>query len=239
MRTRLFIGAVGAIVLFACAKKAESAAAASAAPATAAAAAKPKPAFGPDSMPMTIDTALLKAADLGRIAGDSAAKVILIEISDFQCPYCKTFHDSTYAPLRREYIDNGKARMAYVNLPLRIHPNAWPAAEAAMCSSVQNTFWAMHDSIFNAQQRWESIARPDTMFARFAQSLRLDMPKYTSCTTGHATRPLIQSDAERANSAGITGTPMFLVGDSSIAGAYPIARFRQVLNANLAAPSRR
>jgi protein-disulfide isomerase len=227
MPARLALGTLLAAAIFACTKTAESA------PAIPAAGAPGAAAFGPDSMPLVMDTALLRAADIGRIAGDSAAKVVVLEISDFQCPYCKTFHDSTYARIRSEYIDNGKARIAYVNLPLRNHANAWPAAEAAMCASVQKQFWSMHDSLFNAQPRWENIRRADTMFTRFATSLKLDATKYSACIATHATRPLIQSDAERANSAGVSATPTFIIGDSVLAGAYPFPEFKRIIDANL------
>ena len=231
MTVRLALGALGAAVLIACAKTAESA--------TPATAAKPVATYGPDAQPVVMDTALLRKADLGRITGDSTAKIIVLEISDFQCPYCKTFHDSTYRAVRAAYIDNGKARMAYVNLPLRSHQNAWPAAEAAMCASAQGSFWTMHDSLFDAQERWGTIAKADTMFLRFASSMALDIKAFGSCQSTHATRPLIASDAERASSAGINGTPGFIIGDSLISGAYPFADFKRVIDANLASAARR
>ncbi len=227
MTVRLALGALVAAVLLACAKTAESATPADAAGA-------PKPAvYGPDAIPVAMDTALLRKADLGRIVGDSNAKVIVLEISDFQCPYCKSFHDSTYKLLRAAYIDNGKTRMAYVNLPLRSHQNSWPAAEAAMCASAQGKFWAMHDSLFDAQERWAVIAKPDTMFARFAGTLQLDTKQFGSCQSTHATRPLIASDAERSSTAGINGTPAFIIGDSLLSGAYPFPDFKRVIDANL------
>ncbi len=62
-------------------------------------------------------------------------------ISDFQCPYCKEFHDKTAAQVRKEFVQTGLARMAYIHFPLRIHPNAVPSAEASMCAGAQGKFW--------------------------------------------------------------------------------------------------
>jgi protein-disulfide isomerase len=233
MIARIALGTLLITALPACAKTAESAT-----PAKSATSVKPVATYGPDAIPVPLDTALLRKADLGRITGDSTAKVIVLEISDFQCPFCKTFHDSTYARVRTAYVDNGKARMAYVNLPLRMHQNAWPAAEAAMCASAQGKFWIMHDSLFNAQDRWGTIAKPDTMFSRFARTMALDSSAFGSCQQQHSTRPLIASDAERAGSAGITGTPAFIIGDSLLSGAYPFPDFQRVIDANLASPRR-
>jgi protein-disulfide isomerase len=236
MPVRLLIGVVAASVLLACTRTAESAT--PAASAGTAAVTNAGLTYGPDKIAVALDTALLRKADLGRIVGDSAAKVIVLEISDFQCPYCKGFHDSTYAAVRAAYVDNGKARMAYVNLPLRMHQNAWPAAEAAMCASAQGKFWAMHDSLFNAQPRWGTIAKPDTMFSRFARSMSLNATMFDSCQASHTTRPLIASDADRASSAGISSTPAFIIGDSLLNGAYPFPDFKRVIDANLASPRR-
>ena len=233
MTARPVLGALLAAVLLACAKTAESAPASTATPS-----ASGVQKYGPDQIPVAMDTALLRKADLGRIAGDAAATVMVLEVSDFQCPYCKTFHDQTYPRVKAEYVDRGTARMAYVNLPLRSHQNAWPAAEAAMCASVQGKFWPMHDSLFLAQDRWAGITKPDTMFARFAGTLALDTKAYGACMTSHATRPLIASDAERSSNAGINGTPAFIIGDSLISGAYPFADFKRVLDATLAAAKR-
>lgn len=232
MTARLAIGALVAAVLSACSTKtAESAA-------PPAAATKAVATYGPDSVAVTMDTALLRKADAGRIAGDSTARLMVLEVSDFQCPYCKQFHEQTYGSLRSAYVESGKVRLAYVNLPLRSHKNAWPAAEAAMCASVQGKFWAMHDSLFRSQERWSEIAKADTMFRRFAGSMRLDAASFEACVSTHATRPLIASDAERSSGAGINGTPAFIIGDSLISGAYPFTEFKRVIDANLAAARR-
>jgi len=232
MTARLALGALMAAVLIGCTTKtAESAA-------PPAAAAKAAATFGPDSIPVAMDTALLRKADMGRIAGDSSARLMVLEVSDFQCPYCKQFHEQTYGALRTAYVESGKVRIAYVNLPLRSHRNAWPAAEAAMCASAQGKFWAMHDSLFTSQERWSEIARADTMFGRFARTMTLDASQFDTCVSTHATRPLIASDAERSSSAGINGTPAFIIGDSLLSGAYPFADFKRVIDANLAAARR-
>ncbi|HMH86433.1 MAG TPA: thioredoxin domain-containing protein, partial [Gemmatimonadaceae bacterium] len=85
-------------------------------------------------------------ADLARIQGSASAPVWVIEVSDFQCPYCKQWHDQTYAAFRDQYVNTGKVRLAYVNFPLASHVHAWPAAESAMCAGAQGKFWQMHDA---------------------------------------------------------------------------------------------
>ena len=65
-------------------------------------------------------------ADLARIQGSPTAPVWVIEVSDFQCPFCKEWHDQTYQKLRDEFVKTGKVRLAYINFPLAQHRNAWP-----------------------------------------------------------------------------------------------------------------
>src|SRR2546423_12623964 len=96
-------------------------------------------------------------ADLGRIQGSPDAPIWVIEVSDFQCPFCKEWHDQTYRAVLDQYVKTGQVRRAYVNFPLAIHANAWPAAAAAMWAGAQNKFWVMHDSLFASQARWETL----------------------------------------------------------------------------------
>jgi protein-disulfide isomerase len=185
-----------------------------------------------------IDTGIVARADDGRLAGREDATVWLIEISDFQCPYCKQWHDSTYPAIRRDYVDAGRIRMAYVNLPLTSHKHAQPAAEAAMCAAAQDKFWPVHDAIFDAQERWARL--PDAMpaFTDMARAAGVEMTAWQRCVQQHQTRDLIEADAGRAQRSGIGSTPSFIVGNQLIAGAYPLAVFRQVLDSALATAAR-
>src|SRR5262249_30994978 len=108
-------------------------------------------------------------ADRGRILGDSNASVWVIMASDFQCPYCKQWHDSQFRNVLNAYVNTNKVRLAFLNMPLSIHPNAVPAAEAAMCASVQNKFWPMHEALFATQPQWEGLANPDSALTELAR----------------------------------------------------------------------
>ena len=173
-------------------------------------------------------------ADRARIQGEASARVWIVEVSDFQCPYCRMWHDSTYPALVREYVQTGKARLAYVNFPLPSHRNAWPAAEAAMCSGVQGKFWPMHDQLFSTQGAWAALADPSAFFDSLATAAGVDAPKMRACVTSHATRPLIQADLDRVMAAGINSTPNFIIGDQPIVGAQPIEVFRRAIDSALA-----
>jgi len=184
---------------------------------------------------MTMPTdSISERADRGRIRGNEQARLWIIEASDFQCPFCKMWHDSTYGSLVKDYVASGKARLAYLNFPLNQHQNAMPAAEAAMCASVQDKFWPMHDSLFSSQPRWEMLPNAMPAFDSLAARLGVAMPAWRDCVSRHLTRPLIEADYARSQNAGVRSTPTFFVGDQQLAGfqAYPF--FRQVVEAQLA-----
>jgi protein-disulfide isomerase len=172
-------------------------------------------------------------ADHGRILGDSTAPVWLVMASDFQCPWCKRWHDSTYAAIVQNYVRTGKVRMAYLNFPLSMHPNAPGAAEAAMCASIQGKFWEMHDALFNEQDKWAALTNPDKFFDAMAARLGVAMPAWRACVAKHKTASLIAADRERAQSAGVKSTPTFFVGQWRLEGAEPYATFRGAIDSAL------
>ena len=194
-------------------------------PAGAAAESNPAPASPQDS--------LLAVADSARIRGAANASVWIVEVSDFQCPYCRIWHEETYPAVVREYVSTGQARLAFLNLPLPSHRHAWPAAEAAMCAGLQGRFWEMHDAIFQAQQQWSRMATVDSIFGAMAGSVGVDLAEWRRCVSDHVTRPLIQADYERAVSAGVNSTPSFFIGDRRLSGALPVDSFRVAIDAAL------
>jgi len=190
-------------------------------------------AAGPADLTPAGDTSARSQADRARIRGDSAAPVWLVMVSDFQCPYCKLWHDSTFATLDREYVATGKVRMAYLNYPLPSHKHAWPAAEAAMCAGAQGKFWEMHDLIFDTQAEWTPLASAEGFFDSLATRAGVDAGALRRCARSGVLRPLVQADLDRSAASGISSTPTFIVGDSVIEGAHPVERFRTVLDAAL------
>jgi len=169
-------------------------------------------------------------ADLSRIQGSATAPVWVIEVSDFQCPYCKQWHDQTYAAFRDQYVKTGKVRLAYVNFPLDSHVFAWPAAESAMCAGAQGKFWPMHDALFATQNHWEATSSPATVFDSLANAVGLDMKRWHYCVRSGIMKPLIAADHDRASRAGAAATPSFMIGDKILEGAQPIEELRKAID---------
>jgi len=198
--------------------------AASSSPASSSPATQPAAAKDPD----------VTRADLARIAGNPAAKTWVILISDFQCPYCKQWHDQTYPAFFNEYVKTGKVRFAYINYPLNSHQHAWPAAQSAMCAAAQDKFWPMHDAIFATQAAWEVMQAPMPLFDSLARSLKLDVKRWNGCVVSGKMRPLIEADHDRALAAGVDRTPSFLIGGTLSMGAIPIGDLRKTVDSAIA-----
>jgi protein-disulfide isomerase len=185
--------------------------------------------------PATTDS-LTQRADAARIQGSSTAPVWVVEISDFQCPFCKTWHDSVYRVLRREFVTPGTVRLAYINYPLPNHENAFPAAEAAMCAGAQGKFWEMHDGLFDTQPRWAPMPNAAAVFDSVARAAGVDVTAMRQCIQRGTMRALIQADADRAQESGVQATPSFIIGgDILVRGAQPIETFRRAIEQKLAA----
>jgi protein-disulfide isomerase len=176
---------------------------------------------------------VLTRADLARIQGSASAPVWVIVVSDFQCPYCKQWHDQTYAAFRDEFVKTGKVRMAYVNFPLASHAYAWPSAESAMCAGEQGKFWEMHDALFTTQLRWETQPSPQAVFDSLAGATGVDLPRWRDCVKSGKMRPLIQADHDRAQRAGASATPSFMIGNQLLVGAQPIDQLRRAVDSAL------
>ena len=173
-------------------------------------------------------------ADLSRIQGSATAPLWVIEVSDFQCPYCKQWHDQTYSTFVDQYVKTGKVRLAYVNFPLQSHAQAWPAAEAAMCAGAQGKFWEMHDALFANQAKWQSTSSPASVFDSLAQANGVEMRRWRDCVSSGKMKPLIAADLDRASRAGAAATPSFMIGDKILTGAQSIDVLRGVIDSALA-----
>jgi protein-disulfide isomerase len=170
--------------------------------------------------------ALLARADAGRIQGARSAPVWL---SDFQCPYCKRWHDEVYPIIQREYITPGHVRMAYVNLPLAQHQHSVPAALAALCTAAQDKFWPMHDKLFGTQTRWAAMKDASALFDSLAVSTGVNVAEWRDCMRSGVMQRVVNGDLARASASGARSTPTFFVGDQPIAGAAPIDAFRAAI----------
>ena len=132
----------------------------------------------------------------------------IVEFSDYQCPYCRGFHDRVFPKLKKEYVDTGIAQFIHKDLPLKsIHPQALPAALAASCAGLQKRFWPMHAALYANNGRLTSALYP-----QLVRELGLDEAKFMACLGDASREQAVMRDVVEARGLGITGTPSFVIG---------------------------
>ena len=159
--------------------------------------------------------------------GPEDAPITIVEFGDFQCPFCRRWHEEVYEPLLALYP--GQIRVVYRHLPLiSIHPDAFPAAEAAMCAGEQGAFWQYHEKLFSSETLGSQV------YTQYAQELSLDMNAFEACLTEHRYQEAIQTDSDFAINLGISSTPTFFINGLALVGAQPLDAFKQVIDKELA-----
>src|SRR3954466_8707124 len=151
--------------------------------------------------------------------GSADAKVVVVEYSDFQCPYCGKFARETFATIEERYIGTGKVRYAFRNFPLdESHPKAFKAAEAAECANQQGKFWEMHAQLFANQQALD----PGDLLSH-SKAVGVEESAFRKCLNG-AARPKINRDFNDGVKAGVGGTPTFLIGTAEKDGKVRVVK---------------
>ena len=139
--------------------------------------------------------------------GSAEAPLMIVEFSDYQCPYCQRFHAEVLPELRRNYIDTGKVRLVFKDLPLAMHREALPAAVAARCAAAQGKYWEMNEALFANQPKLAA-----ELYPRIAAALGLDVKAFESCRADPATTQMVKRDARESQQFGLNSTPSFLIG---------------------------
>ncbi len=173
--------------------------------------------------------------------GDPNAPVTVVEFSDFQCPFCSRFFTQTLPALQENYIDTGKIKLVYKDLPLdNLHPNARPAHIAAECADEQGKFWEYHDVLFENQGQWSRLSSADlsSQLNQYATSMGLNSASFDSCLSSPSMADEVNADFLQAASYGATGTPIFFIGNEKngfikLVGALQYAAFQAAIDAQL------
>lgn len=171
----------------------------------------------------------------------STAKVAIVEFTDFECPFCKRHHNETYPDLIKNYVDKGKAIYVVRDMPLSFHdPAATKDAFAAECVHElgdNSKYFEFIDELFNTTAGNGGGLTDDKM-AAIAEKVGVDKGRFSNCLSEERFADEVQRDASAAGSAGISGTPGFIIGklnaDGSVegikvAGAYPYATFSDII----------
>jgi protein-disulfide isomerase len=175
------------------------------------------------------------------LLGSPSAKIMVAEISDYHCPFCRRNVLQTFPQLEAEFIRSGRAIYTFIDYPIaQLHPDAAKSHAAAACAGEQGKFWEMHRSLF-ATPPVKDVAG----LTAKAKEVGLDTQAFSACLTGGKHDGPIQASVQRMEQLGIQGTPMTVIGLTPapgqpmkvvkyIYGAQPYTAFKQAIEEVLA-----
>src|SRR4051812_47679995 len=134
--------------------------------------------------------------------GNAAAKVTVVEVSDYHCPFCRRQTLQTLPQLMAEYVNSGKVKYVFVDYPIaQLHPDAFKSHEAADCAGDQGKYWQKHDILFT-----NTPAKDTAQLVSQAQMIGLDTMKFGNCLKGGEHAPAINASIARMQELGVGGT---------------------------------
>lgn len=161
----------------------------------------------------------------GPAEGPTNAPIVIVEFSDFQCPFCREAN-RTLDDLNKRY--EGKVRRVFRNFPLLGHTSAPKAAEAAACAGDAGRFWEMHDRLFQNQSKLSLVD-----LKGYARDLGMDSSTFDACLDSGKHEATWRRDANDGESSGVLNTPSFFINGRLIIGAQPLAVFSKVVEEEL------
>ncbi len=160
--------------------------------------------------------------------GPENAPITIIEFSDFECPFCRKFHQETFDQILQTYPE--QIRFVYRDFPLvSIHTNAVSAAEAANRAGDQDVYWDYHDRLFSMEYGLGRDA-----YIRYATDLGLDLGTFEQCLDNRTYAEEVQADFNFAARLGVRSTPTFFINGIALVGAQPFEVFQQLIDQELA-----
>jgi protein-disulfide isomerase len=193
----------------------------------------------PTAGPSTVGyVSRVRAQTSGRIAGNPAAPVRIIEFGDYQCPFCHDFWRDTEPLLQREFVDPGIASLEFRDF-IVVGPESRTAAQGAACAAAQGLFWPAHDILYLRQGARENagVYSSDNVkrFVREAASAtpgtKFDLAAFDRCLDSGEQRAAVDAMAAEASAAGVRSTPTFMINGKIVTGAVTIEALRAQITA--------
>ncbi|MFH0969895.1 MAG: thioredoxin domain-containing protein [Candidatus Diapherotrites archaeon] len=194
-----------------------------------------------DLAPSITKTMAELLADAPGGIGSDSAPLVMVEYSDYQCPYCKVFFKDTEGQLIDKYVESGQLQIFYKDFPLSFHSMAANSANAARCAGEQGKYWEMHDKIFEETYAISPSATSQYTIddlKKWGADLGLNTTQFDSCVDSSKYDAEIQADLVEGQTVGVGGTPSFVIGlrdqpGQLIVGAQPYSSFEMVVESLL------
>jgi protein-disulfide isomerase len=174
-----------------------------------------------------------RRADDPLALGPVDAPVVMIEWSDYRCPFCAVFANDSFPEIREEYVDTGQVRFEFRDLAI-FGDQSIDAAVAARAAGEQGRYFEFSEALFAAAPEKGHPDMPREALVQFAETAAVpDLARFERDLDDPKLRALVEADTARAQQLGATGTPFFLVGGTPLSGAQPVDVFRRMIEAEL------
>jgi protein-disulfide isomerase len=183
-------------------------------------------ASGDVAIKLDVPRTAIKVLPNDPVSGTASAKVEIVEFSDFQCPYCQRV-----APVLKQLMAKygDRVKLVWKDFPLPSHPDARPAAEAALCANDQGKFWAYHDKLFDNQSELTVVNLKE-----WAVQLGMNAATFNACFDKGTHRQLVEEDQEEGSRYGVSSTPTVYINGRAVVGAMPLETYEAIIQEELA-----
>ncbi|HSO92496.1 MAG TPA: DsbA family protein, partial [Arthrobacter sp.] len=150
-----------------------------------------------------------------------------------RCPFCALFSQDTLPPLVAKYVDSGDLRVEWRDLPV-FGAESSAAAVAGRAAGEQGRFWEFNQAVFAIAPERGHAELPRERLIQLAGDAGVpDLKKFEADLDSAELKAAVSKDAQEAAALGATGTPTFLVNDTPLVGAQPVASFEKAIEAAL------
>jgi len=172
------------------------------------------------------------AAGAHVIYGKEDAPVTIVEFSNYLCPHCKHHAEQSLPLIFKEYVDTGKVRYVFRDLPFPTQTNVELAAQAADCAYEQGKYLDYHELLFRANGQWgkASLEELPKYFSDYAAQLGMDVGSFERCLADGKTKPWVEADKATAEKLNVNSTPSFFVNGNFVEGFRPFDEWKKIID---------
>ncbi len=160
--------------------------------------------------------------------GNESAPVTIVEYSDFECGYCRSFYNTTLQQVINDYVKTGKVKISYKHFPF-LADSSLLKAMLSECAAEQGKFWEMHNALFGGRIPKADEASMNQQATQLAAEFGMDGARFGGCLANPQVRQRVIDDASEAQKVGVRGTPTFLINGKLLVGAQSYAAFRMAI----------
>ena len=171
------------------------------------------------------------------VLGSPSAPITIIEFGDYQCEACYHWFHNTRADIIDNYIETGKAKLVFVDLPF-LGRDSNAAAQATYCAEDQGKYWDYHNILYNFQEEIDNGWASKDRLVAFAFNLEMNLEEFSNCMDASKYSKRVKANYDEAINQGAQATPTFILispnGDTKkISGAQPYPVFSKIIESML------